>query len=237
MLEQRPIPYDLLKPITGGNFIEGGNAYKPRFGMMGSVPVRIFIGRNYNEVRSKELGLEIWDEEELVEFRTDKFSKHTPRVKDLADWQLRELGPLIQDFREQRDSKETSLDSWQVLNENDKFYLASQGIRSVEQLAALDPARDTDRFGRNSEEFILKARRHLATKGQDKEAELRAEMKALREEIERIRGKERASEDAYLQSQVAKSENPVMQVVEQRQKRKYTKRAKPVETESNETTA
>lgn len=234
MLEHRDIPYDLIKPIQSGAFAERGEIYKPKFGMMGTVPVMVRMERTYNDVKSRLEGREVWDEEEVVEIRTDKFSKYTPRIKDLADWQFRELGPIIQEFRERRESKDTTLDSWQVINESEKYYLYSQGIKSVEQLAALDPDRETDRFGRNSQELILKARRHLASKHADKMAEQQAELAALRRELDQIKAREHSRTDSYIQEQIAKSPDPVVQIIEQKRRGRPKKM---VEETHNETTA
>lgn len=202
MLEYRPLP-DNLKPMAGGQFIEGGLAYKPVFGAMGTLAVRFYMGSSYNEARSMKEGLECYDKEEMCEIVVDKYTKHTPRVKDLDNKQLLDLGPLLQAFRDQKDSTDTQIISWLIITEHERAHLVTQNIYTVEQLAAFDPDQDSFRFGRDGRNLIMKARQHVAGKQVDKGADVAKEMELLRAEISALRAKSEAREDAYIKSQIA----------------------------------
>lgn len=184
-LEYRPLP-DNLKPMMGGQLIEGGQAYKPTFGSAGTMGVKIFHEKVYNEAKSMLAGQEVFDSEEMVQIDVDKFTKHKIRVRDLDNKQKMDLGGLIKMFRDQKETNETQIVDWLIINEFDRAYLTTQGVYTVEQLAGFDP-NDGYRFGGNGKVLIEKARQHVAGKVDTKAAEREAEYKALLEEVAKLR--------------------------------------------------
>lgn len=206
MLDYRPFPHEIYKPMVSGQFIEGGQAYKPVFGSIGTLPVRFYMGSSYNEAKSAELGVETYDKEEMCEITVDKFTKHTPRVKDLDRKQMLELSPLLHAFREQKDSTDTQIISWMIITEMDRAHLVSQGVYTVEQLAAFDPDQEAYRFGRGGRDLIMKARQHLAGKGQDKVKEREKEYQMLLDEVAKLRAKDKEREELYLQGQMQRAD-------------------------------
>lgn len=196
MLDYRPLP-DNLKPMVGGQLIEGGQAYKPTFGSIGTLGVKFYMGETYNELKSKLANEESYDKEEMVEITIDKFTKHVLRVKDLDRKQQADLGAFLKMFRDQKASNETQIIDWLIINESDRAYLITQGVYTVEQLANFDPA-EGYRFGGNGTVLIEKARQHLNGKVDKKAQEREQEYKMLLEEVAKLRAKETEREEAEM---------------------------------------
>ena len=65
-------------------------------------------------------------------------------------------------------------------------------------------------------------------------AEQQAELAALRRELDQIKAREHSRTDSYIQEQIAKSPDPVVQIIEQKRRGRPKKM---VEETHNETTA
>lgn len=234
MLEQRPFPHDLYKApqMSGQGHLIGApigqDAFKPVFGAIGTQAVRFFIGKSYNQAKSQLSGVETYDAEEMCEIQNDKFAKYTPRVRDLDNKQLMDLGALLQQFREQKDSKDTQIVGWMVITENERAFLINSGVYTVEQLAAFDPNQDSYRFGREGKTLIEKARQHIAGKSLDKAKEREDEYQLLLKEVSELRKAQKMREELYLEDQVARA------MAESAPKRRRAQKSK---TETDQTAA
>lgn len=207
------IPEGLIVNAQGFGATGQTDVMKPTYGRLGMLPAVFKVEEVYSASDSVEAGEEIKRKVEICEIHVDKFSKVPLRVanvtakvdnegkpildqhgkpvmcrikSELTRDQEIKLAPLYEQFKKQKDSTDTSIVSWQAINDNERNMLGQLGIWSVEQLNAI-PQYDRYKLGPAGEELWERSERHRVAKEGRKQREATDEMLMVLEENKKAR--------------------------------------------------
>lgn len=181
---------------------------KPVYGNLGPLPTEFRIAEEYVASDSEYLGVEVTRKKVVALIHSDRFSKvplaveadngemrdregnvvldHRGKVvrkrirSELSPSQARALAPLYERFKNQKDSTDTKIVDWQAAREDEKEFLASLGIWTVEQLREI-PEHDRYKLGPDGNELWGRADRHFLSKESKKREAATEEMLAVLE--------------------------------------------------------
>ena len=133
---------------------------------------RFFIYDNYNPVKSKAAGIELFDQIEMMEVFVDKKT----RLHVMVDNQIRQTYPdEYARFIQNREAPGTPLDKWGVMPSNEIATLVKDGIFTVEQFALQPADKVQGRYPPSFFEHFERAQQFVAAKSGKVEAEKMAE--------------------------------------------------------------
>lgn len=177
---------------------------KPTTGAVGTQYVKFFILEIYSSKLSEEQKREVKVPVEMCAIQNDRFSTYCCMVKDLSRKQMIDLAGIYQRFKEQKDSKDTSVIDWEALTDRDKGFLLQAGVVSVEQLASFGE-HDLYKLGPGGKEYRDMALRHVEGKAGKKRDEESGEMSALRREKDEQAIRLKALEEKFYAQEAEKA--------------------------------
>lgn len=210
-----------------------GDVLKPVFGNVDSLPAEFKVVKVYSASDSEYQGVEVEQEVEVCVIHSDKFSKVPLRVakdlgtkldkngvpykarirSELSRQQEQKLAPLYERFKKQKDSTDTNICDWQAAGDDEKAFLASLGIWTVEQLNAM-PEYERYRLGPSGDELWKRSERHMCTKEGRKRETATEEMLMVLEENKSIKQQMREQEQRMYEMQ--QKQEQLMALMEKR---------------------
>jgi len=136
------------------------------------VAYRFFMHPVYNKTKSDELGYEVFEEEEMIEWTIDRKNRPTEYVKFLPQALLQRnrdgeiIGGRYKDaylaWKSGKSAPGTSLRKWGLLSDAQVASLEADGLFTVEQFSELDRARVTAKYPQEFVEAYERAGQFLA---------------------------------------------------------------------------
>lgn len=198
------LPDELVLP-TAHTPTDNPAVMKPSFGTAGSQFVQFYVKELYDEKSSKENNLECHKRVEICEIKTDRFTSVPLRVRDLSIELRRQLHPLYEQWRSQKESTDTLISAWDAISETERATILNLGIFTVEQLYNLSDEQALH-LGPYGNELRAKAERHLGKKANTKENQLAAQLEALKKERDEQAERLRKLEERYFAEEKEKAE-------------------------------
>lgn len=125
------------------------------------IAFRFFMHPVYNKFKSDELGYEVFEEEEMIEWTVDRKNRPTEYVKFLPQALIQRnrdgevIGGRYKDsylsWKSGKNSPGTALRKWGMLSDAMVASLEAEGLFTVEQFSELDRSRVTSKY---PQEFI-----------------------------------------------------------------------------------
>jgi len=198
-----PAPEQFIIPTMGEGTSQRG-IMKAVAGSSGTQQIKFFVHKIMDGKATEIANAETYKPVEMVSFRNDALSSYTCRIQDMTQEQRIKSGPLYERFMNGKDSTDTQIEDWDMLNENEKIGLIQLGVVTVEQAAAYQD-HEVYRLGIDGKNVRDKAIRHVRGKEVSKEQSWSEEMRAMVEENRKIKAEIEAAKDAYyaLQAQLA----------------------------------
>lgn len=126
------LPQEFKSPLEEREIAPGVKQFI--YGNDGGLAVRFFTHAEYNFKRSKELGLEFFDELEMLEIVIDKGNiMHRPAT----EFDKRRYAKLYESYRNGKMAHGTLIRNWDVLSMGEQATLEMNGVFTVEQFAEL----------------------------------------------------------------------------------------------------
>ena len=181
------------------------------------VSFRFFMHPVYNPATSVELGYEVFDPTEMIEWTIDRKNKPVEMVRFLPEGLLKwnRVGELIGGrykeaylaWKTGKDAPGTPLRKWGQLSDSEIASLEAESIFTVEQFSEIERGRIVSRFPKNFVEAHERASLFLAAK------EVRAKDGELVERLRKVE-EEKAALEARLAALEAKAVEKDTKVVE-----------------------
>lgn len=185
-------------------------------GSVGSMYAEFRVHEEYSGADSILQDREVKRPVEICLIKTDRFSVVPLRVGKLPTAEDRrmirsemtrqqeiDLSPLYERFRSQRESTDTSIFTWEAVNDMERGHLGGLGVFTVEQLHNT-PKEQRYRFGPAGEELWTRADRFIRTKKENDPDEKKKELELLRAEREANGRRIEELERKYLELQEMK---------------------------------
>lgn len=198
------IPEGLIVQAQGWERTTNANVMKPTFGSMGSQFVEFKVHKEYSGADSVKANVEVNRHVEICLIQNDKFSKVPLRMNELSPKQKIELSQMYERFKSQKDSSDTSVLDWDALTYDEKAFLGSAGIWTVEQLHSLGE-HEQYKLGPAYADLKERAKRHIDSKPGSKVAERKREMELLMEEKRKDRERIKELEDRLFRLEETKA--------------------------------
>lgn len=194
-----PAPSEFIIPTVGESTGNNG-VLKAVSGAVGTQAVKFLIEGIYDGEASKATNMEVRKPMEFVEFKNDPFSSYKCRVSDMTQEQRIRTGALYEQFKTNKDSTDTPLDAWDMINENERIALLNNNIFTVEQITHFKD-HEVYRLGIDGKNLRDRAVRHVNGKEAAKQSNLNDEMRAILEENKKLKLEMEEAKELYYKMQ------------------------------------
>lgn len=199
--------------------VDMGDGVSMMSGHDGAMSYRFFVHPEYNSVKSEELGYEVFDEIEMIEWLADRGTKPTEQVRFLppALLSFNREGQAVRGkyldsylrFKEGKNAPGMPLNKWGVLSDGEVATLGAAGIFSVEQYAAMPKDRIAGRYPDNFVDAHSRAVQYVNGKlVREANQETATKLEALEGANSELLAKYNELMEKFVQMQTVKTEEP-----------------------------